>query len=243
MFDIACIVTRGNSPHSHDDRAVICGKIIEEGEYHIETDSVLAVVCDGVSGEKYGDAAAQMAVEYFSDLPLEIPDEKGIEEHIRTINGAIISEQRTDLSKKNMATTIAGLYLVGESYMAFNMGDSSIFRYRMNCLSKISEDHTLCEEMRSIGLEAKPYEQHVITRSLGGNINELPYIDNGIDRLFECDSFVICSDGITDVVSGEYIEKVLGEYNSSSEICRKLVDTALENGSNDNISIIMIRSF
>ena len=241
MFEVFCVVSRGNSPHGNDDRAVVNGHIITEGEYKTTAESVLAVVCDGVSGEKFGDLAAEMAVRYFSELPPVIPEEEELKTHIRNINDNIFSEQKKEKLKDSMSTTIAGLYLEGESYMAFNIGDSSIFRFRMSYLAKLSEDHTLSKELEEIGMTPKEYQKNIITRSLGGSVNVLPYIDNGKGRLFDEDVFIICSDGITDFIDGEELEQIVSENDSTEDICRTLVNTALDNGSCDNISVIAIR--
>ncbi|MBQ5328359.1 MAG: serine/threonine-protein phosphatase [Oscillospiraceae bacterium] len=240
MFEIACVVDKGNTLHSNDDRALINGHVVEQGEYSCFGEIVQAVVCDGVGGEKYGNEAAQAAVEHFASVfPCEYEIEK-IEDEIKEANKKILFLQRKDQSHFRMATTIAGAFLKDNDIIAFNVGDTRIYRYRPPYIAQLSTDHSLIEELKKIGLSVQPEQEHVITRFLGGN-KGIPDFYSGNNKVFESDSFLICSDGVSDVLDEMELETIMEEKINALDICRLLIKTAKNKGSEDNMTAIIIR--
>lgn len=240
MYEIACVVDEGIGCHGNDDRAMVCGVVISEGEYLKNSDSVFAAICDGVGGELYGDLAANavatiLAETDFSDLTIS-----KLGEVLAKANAEVLSMQRTSPRHKKMATTVAGIYLNGEDYISFNAGDTRIYRFRPPYIAQLSTDHTLIAELKELGIETKPEQEHVITKYLG-KPNVVPDVEEGKGRVFDIDSFLICSDGVTDVLSEAEIEEMMGNDCSAKEICWSFIEKAIEKGSKDNVSAIVIR--
>jgi protein phosphatase len=230
----------------NDDRIAVGGKVISDGAFDGESaDTVLGVVCDGVGGYAYGDEAAEKTTQLFASLKIDSSDRTIIETTISDANKAVLEIQTHDNSKRDMATTIAGLFLKGDSFIAFNVGDSKIFRFRSGYLMQLSEDHTFAQQEVQMGSvkdisEVKEKDRHIITRCIGDKRNCVPSITEGEGRVFSEDVYLLCSDGLTDVVSIGDIEKELGNQSELSTKCGNLIQAALQNGSKDNISVILM---
>jgi protein phosphatase len=239
MLEIACIVEKGLRP-VNDDRAAVNGTLVSEGSHTENADKLcLAVVCDGVGGEAFGDEAAGIATDIFSRLsgmPLTLDI---ITEHIIKANEAVIAAQKTDLKHSKMSSTIAGLYISGDDFIAFNVGDSRIYRYR-SFISQISKDHSVRQEMIDLGFEPKPGQENIITHYLGGT-RAGPEIVEGTGRVFINDIYIICSDGVWGVLDNDDFEEILSKTLSAEESCKALIGTALQKGSKDNLSAVIVR--
>jgi serine/threonine protein phosphatase PrpC len=240
IFEVSCIVDKGNICKSNDDRAVVCRRIISEGYYEETGETVLAVVCDGVGGEAFGYEAAEITARHFSRLLNQTVTVQTIEQAINEANFLIVSSQKSGIAYAKMATTIAGIYLNDNDYIVFNVGDSKVFRYRPPYIAQISTEHSLARELRDLGLNPILGQEHVITRCLGGR-DYTPDIVDGKGKLLDCDVFFVCTDGISDVISEIEIETILSETTSGKELCQRFIDVAKLKGSADNMSGIIIR--
>jgi len=241
MLEIACMVDPGIKKPANDDRAVVNSTLVPQNS-HTETveKMCLVAVCDGVGGEAYGNEAADIVVDIFSRLsgtPLTVDI---INEHITKANETVIAAQKTDLKHSKMSTTIAGLYINGDDFIAFNVGDSRIYRYRSPYISQVSKDHSIRQEQIDLGLEPKPGQECVITRYIGGK-NATPEIIDGIGRVFDNDVYILCSDGVWGVLTDDDFENLLSQGLSVEKSCEMLISLALEKGSKDNLSIIICR--
>ena len=239
MLEIACMVDIGIRP-KNDDRAAINSHLVSNGT-HTETidNSCLLVVCDGVGGEKYGNEAAEIVTDTFSRLSGTHLSVEIIKESIIKANEAVIAAQKSDIDHLKMATTIAGLYINGDDFIAFNIGDSRIYRYR-SYISQISKDHSLWQEQIDSGLSPQSGQESVITRYIGGKY-AIPEIVEGTGRVFNNDIYILCTDGVWGVLEDDDFEKILSENEKIEETCKALIELALQKGSNDNLSIIIVR--
>ena len=240
MLEIACVVEGGVKSPANDDRAAVNEKLVTQGAYSQTAETAcLVVICDGVGGEAFGNEAAEIATDIFSRLsgtPLTVDI---INEHIIKANEAVIAAQKTDFKHSKMSTTIAGLYINGDDFIAFNVGDSRIYRYR-SYISQISKDHSIRQEQIDLGLEPKPGQESIITRYIGGR-HAVPEIVEGGGRVFDNDIYILCTDGVWGVLEDDDFERILSEKNKIDEACQALVDLALKNESQDNLSVIIVR--
>jgi len=244
MLEIACVVDGGIKSPANDDRAAVNNTLIKQGSYAETAEAAcLAVVCDGVGGEAYGYEAADIVAEIFSRLAGMPLTAEIINEYIAKANQAVIAAQKTDLKHSKMATTIAGLYINGDNFIAFNVGDSRIYRYR-SYISQISKDHSLWQEQIDLGLEPKQGQEGVITHYFGGPC-AVPEIVDGSGRVFNNDMYILCSDGVWGVLTDDDFENILSqEYTKEYTVekaCGELVALALKKESQDNLSAIIIR--
>ena len=224
MLEIACIVDIGIRP-KNDDRAAVNSTLIPLGTHSEESgNSCLVVVCDGVGGYPYGDEAAAIVTELFASISGKKLNTETINEYIKKANESVMSAQKIDSNHSKMTTTIAGIYVNGDDFIAFNVGDSRIYRYR-SYLSQISEDHS---------------QNNQLIYYIGGN-QVFPEIVEGIGRVFEKDFYILCTDGVWGVLEDNDFEKVLSVCENINEACKTLISLAIEKGSQDNLSLIIIR--
>jgi protein phosphatase len=230
----------------NDDRVMVNGEIIPVGFSEGKSDdTLLAVVCDGVGGFSHGGIAAETVAKVFSDLTdMPLTQEK-IKFAVAHANNEILEQQRLDAAHSKMSTTIAGVYISGNGYIVFNVGDSKVFRFRRPYLTQLSTDHTLTQEGLNVGWFTEGDEEykksrHVITRYIGDKERCRPNILVGENEILCGNIFLVCSDGLTDTTDIEEIEAILIESSQLSEKCGKLFELALSTGSQDNISIILM---
>jgi protein phosphatase len=146
---------------------------------------------------------------------------------------------------QGMGTTLVGLWKQSnlEEVVVFHVGDSRLYLYRNGQLSSLTKDHTLHQQWLDQGLP-KPLPPHnIVLRALG----PLPYVavDTSILTLQDGDLFMLCSDGLTGMVSNTAIEEVLRPLAEDSlpleSACTRLIDMANGEGGNDNITVILAR--
>ena len=239
MINMSCHIETGKR-EKNDDRISINKTLISQGSHTESADrTCLVVVCDGVGGESFGNEAAETATALFSEKSDQELTKTEIENHIITVNNAIIHAQKKTPQHAKMATTIAGLYINNNDFITFNIGDSRIYRYRSPYIMQISTDHSLRQQQIDMGDEPTPGSESTITRYLGGN-NAKPSITEGKGRILSNDIFVLCSDGVWGSLENEDFEQILTTDESLETKCQTLVSQALQNGSTDNLSVIIV---
>ena len=181
-------------------------------------------VFDGMGGQADGQIASNLAAEVFADS-------------VRDAAAADRDGHCADLQAvlRRMA---AVLRLSGDSYYAANVGDSRIFLCRDGQLARISRDHTDEDLLRETGLlNRKPR----LTQFIGINPDELtvnPYVTSG--SVLASDLFLICSDGLTDMVPMRALSSLLASAGSAQEAADSLVLAALEAGGRDNVTALTL---
>ena len=139
-----------------------------------------------------------------------------------------------------MGTTLTAAYIAGPDVILVNLGDSRAYLYRNGRLFQQTHDHTLAQEWIDGG--AKPDEvarvRNVLTKCIS---SMLPDARPDIDYLAiePGDKLLLCSDGLSDLVSADAIASMLGAESDSGTIARALVDAALAEGGRDNVTVIV----
>lgn len=213
-------------------------------------DSILMAVADGMGGHKAGEVASSLAISYLSNRFMESffkMNKAGAVEWIKTcvneINGQIFKYTEENPESKGMGTTLV-MAIITEEYILFgNIGDSSGYVMKDNKLHKVTHDHTLVNLLLAAGEltqeEAKNHpKKNILMNALG--INDPIEID-----VFDCnmdiDEILLCSDGLTTMLTDDTIEKVLLEDISVSEQVVKLIKKANNRGGNDNTSVACLK--
>ena len=234
MFEIAAVIDYGGRQYN-DDRLYTGRAVLSEGQISNRADDdVWTGVCDGVGGAAFGDEAAQIVAEWMASAQ---PTDK-VEDLLASAHQRVAESRRKDRAHSRMATTIAGLFVHDTNVTVFNIGDSRVYRFRGQNTVQLSQDHTVVAELRAQGIEPRLDQYHVITRVLGG-ANPTPFIDTC--ELEDSDIFMVCSDGISDVLLPQDISGVLGTDAALAEKCQKLIEAATKYGSTDNMSVILAR--
>lgn len=226
----------------NDDRMMINGKIASK---FLDTtaDEFYAVLCDGVGGRAHGDVAAQIAVECMAELECRF-DAQSLYEQVALANERILGAQRKDQERQNMSTTIAGISLVDNTGIVFNLGDTRVYQCSGG-LKQLTIDHTYVQLFMKNSPTSKladiPEElRHIIFNFLGKPAKRLP-LEVGSHHIDSGTIVVLSTDGLHDVVSADDISHILKKEESVYEQCRELVTLAIEHGTMDNISVIICK--
>lgn len=218
-----------------------------EDSYLIDEKRRLFAVCDGMGGHKAGDIASQLAINILDkniDLETAVSPAMELEKAVRAANAAILEKARDNDQFFEMGTTLTAALINNSKATIAHVGDSSLYIIRDNKITKITSAHTLAKEMNEKGL-LKPEEinksayKHVLTRALGIEAElKLDIISCEIRRQ---DLIIICSDGLTDMLSDEEIMVIKQEQEKIDSLADELMKRALDKGGCDNITFILIQ--
>lgn len=235
----ACYKTDSGKVRSHNEDSVTILKN-SNNEY-------LLVVADGMGGHRKGEVASSIVVSHlgkrFNDTPSigsKLDAVNWLNDNINEINQEILLYGEENVDSKGLGTTVV-VALLTKNYLIFgNIGDSSGYVIKNNKLHKITHDHTLVNLLVDAGNlteeEAKNHpKKNVLMKALGVTEKcelDIFDVDMGIDAI------MLCSDGLTNMLSDEQIEKVLvDEELDTEEKIDKLIMKSNARGGNDNISI------
>ena len=205
----------------------------------------LWVVADGMGGHSAGDVASQTVIENLldftrrDDLPANIDN---LEDRLFTANGDC---RRNSTGKKVMGSTVAMLFAYDPFCFFMWVGDSRIYRLRNGELTQVTEDHSLVQEMRALGeITAEEAAVHpssnIITRAIG--VRDELYIDIEYSTVEPGDRFMVCSDGLYKDIRDHELCELLNSDIPVEQATRNLVNTALERGGSDNITVIVVQA-
>lgn len=251
MYSYSVKVDKGIYEESNDDRALVGQYIVEQGEISgvIKDDFMIASICDGVGGLEQGGRAASTTLEVIKYL--NRPDVKvsSIKASIKEANKRIEDIKRNENLFNGMCTTIAGIYAYKDNFFIFNIGDSRVYRFRYKYLMQLSHDHSEVQDLIDLGKismsQAKDYpKKNVITRYIGEKTKCIPRIIEMPTDFIEKDIILICSDGISDVLSEDDLKNIIIKYKDMEDLnnCRdEIYDMAIKKGSLDNLSIVLLR--
>jgi serine/threonine protein phosphatase PrpC len=213
---------------------------------HLERAPVF-VVADGMGGAQAGEVASQLAVTQFTgELPGEDGDgaERRLALAVRQANAEIHALSERDVRRAGMGTTLTAAY-VGRGEVSFaHVGDSRAYRVRHGELERITEDHSLVEELLRQGrLTEEEAEEHpqrsIITRALG------PEPDVEVDTVTvaaeDGDVYLLCSDGLTSMLGESTIAEILRGAPDITVAAEQLVAAALDAGGRDNVTVVLFR--
>ena len=245
MIRYAAITQKGGAKERNEDRVVVSGNFISEGELQGDTKgSLLAVLCDGVGGESFGAEAAEISSMSFLPLCENKFSAIDVTSAVIDANKAVKKLQTTDKSHRYMASTIVGVSIQDGQFIVFNLGDSRAYLFNGDELTQLSQDHTQAQQLVDSGQsdcaeEVTKQMQNAVTRYIGGIGNaSVAALKFGRAECTTC--FLLCSDGLYKKLSSlEIIEHLKGAA-SPLEKCRAALDHAVKNGSDDDISIILV---
>ena len=215
----------------------------------------LYVLADGMGGHRAGNVAAREAAnglcqilpEKLAQLDPKVDPLTYIRSSMRLameeVNRTVYMMAKSDENFRGMGTTLCCLLCWDQKIIYGHVGDSRIYRLRNQELEQLTDDHSLYQELKSKGalpaIEKEEFTyKNIITKAVGTEPVVEPSV--GMDELLPGDLFLICSDGLTDMVSEEEIKKVLAPTQELPEYAAGLVKAALNHGGLDNITVLLI---
>lgn len=244
----ACGCHTGNVRRNNEDNFYFAGKCLEE-----EHDGLKHPVCleeplhrglclavfDGLGGENFGEcasytAARQMQLTERNFADFFIPEKKYLERLTDQLNTAVMTAQEK-LHTDKMGSTMVSLYFSGRYVYVCNVGDSRAYRLREGEFLQLSVDH----------VEKRPGKENKkvpLTQYLGFGAEEIqlePHIAKG--EIKRGDMYLLCSDGLTDMLTNFEISDIMLQCKNAEDCVQTLIQSALEHGGRDNITVIVCR--
>ncbi len=225
-----------------------------------------AILADGMGGYKAGEVASEIAVlsiaaeltealvselrSYqnwlgLADVATMQPEAKLLLSAVKNANNSIYLVSRTLPECEGMGTTLVVSLFVNNKLLVGHIGDSRMYRLRGGILSQLTEDHSLLQEQISAGLispEQAKYaaNKNLVTRALGVGAEVEPALQQ--HEVEVGDVYLMCSDGLSDLVDDQAIAALLNkQFSHLEESAKALVQMAKNNGGLDNISVILAR--
>lgn len=209
----------------------------------------LFIVADGMGGHQAGDVASKLGTltfikEYRVLRGKQNPIVDSMQQSLRKANLTILEKASADPSKKGMGTTFSAMVITGKKAHIIHVGDSRIYLIRDKEIQRITTDHTFVEKMMEEGRiseeEARNHPQkNILYMSLGARESFSPIVIEDFE-VKDGDIYVMCSDGLNNMVSDELIK----DHSLSclpKELVEKLIKLANEKGGTDNITIQAIK--
>jgi len=237
------------------------GKVRDHNEDSIGSHPGLgiAVLADGMGGHKGGEVASALAVDAIlsslkHSLKLLEPggfdentgyslESMAIESAIKEANQVIYEAAQKNSNYEGMGTTVVVLLFYDNRITIAHVGDSRLYRLRENYLELLTRDHTLIQELVDRGFYSEDDAQqsmnkNLVTRAVG--VNPEVEVDLLEDVGLAQDIYLLCSDGLTDMIDDHLIEDIILNYKTSLErIAKELIKQANANGGKDNISALL----
>ena len=219
------------------------GQIRERNEdsFLLDQGASLFAVADGMGGHAAGDVASQTAIAAFAAAFAET---RNVVIAMKTANRAVIERGNADPARAGMGTTLTAVHITGDTALVAHVGDSRLYRLRAGRFEQLTRDHTVADEMIERGtltqLEAMLHPANsMLTRSLGSRLDVA--VDELQEELHDGDVLMLCSDGLTSMVTEADIAAVLQQREKSLEQrAAELIQAANLRGGVDNITVVLI---
>ena len=206
----------------------------------------LFVVADGMGGHNAGEVASALAVKTLHEFIGQAPDasESTLAEALVLANDQVLHAAAANSTYEGMGTTVVAACVKDGSVVFGNVGDSRIYVMRGGALQQITDDDSWVSRVLpadAIGSEeaSRHPMRHVLTKVVGLREDMEPSV--GSSPFLSGDMLLLCSDGLHGVVNDQAIAALLGQSGSVEEIAGELVEKALNSGSTDNITAVVVR--
>lgn len=225
--------------------------IFVDGEGHF------MLLADGMGGHERGAEASQTAIEIMQEFLhpeilleeiADITDAEGIsteiiclsslvEDAVEKANAVIYQRNQEKGLKRFMGTTVVGLVPLKTDILWFHVGDSRIYLWRDSVLKQLTKDHSAYLQWEREGRLGVQPAKNVITKAIGPNQNTS--VDIGYDSRMKNDIYILCSDGLSDMLPDDKIAEILAEQEPVHFAANRLADAANDAGGKDNVSVVL----
>ena len=166
-------------------------------------------------------------------------------QRLQDIHLELLAHARKNPELDGMGTTVTSAVSLGDNLLIAHVGDSRAYLLRGSSLSRLTRDHTYVQQLVESGQlstddAARHQLRHILTGVVGGTAPEVA-VDVDFVELADGDRLLLCSDGLTDLVTDAEIARGLIEMQTADEACHRLLDLALDRGGTDNITVIVAR--
>ncbi|RPI15481.1 MAG: Stp1/IreP family PP2C-type Ser/Thr phosphatase [Ignavibacteriae bacterium] len=230
------------------------GRVRQRNEDYLESFSSpfgqVFIVCDGMGGHIGGEIASHLAVASIKNVIIKNPNNLSgtsaiIEDAINKANRDVIQKTHEQPDLRGMGTTVVILIVKNSEAYIGHVGDSRLYLVRDNKIYLMTRDHSFVQNLVDQGLltweEAEKHpRKNEIMQALGIFEKVNPEVNHTPLKLYKNDTFVLCSDGLSGMVTDEKIKEIVTTHNPISA-SDKLVEDANANGGNDNITVQVVK--
>jgi serine/threonine protein phosphatase PrpC len=242
-LDVAQLTDVGRRREHNEDNMAF---VIPKDPVVMANKGALFIVADGMGGHAAGEVASEIAVDTVSNLYYQDDSDDvaiALQHAIRRANSSIHQRAAENMLRTGMGTTCVAAVLRGNMAYIANVGDSRAYLLHGNQVEQVSHDHSWVAEQVRAGLltedQARTHAQrNVITRCLGTQAEV--DVDIFHEALKEGDSLVLCTDGLSGLVSDEELKHIVAQFVPQESVYH-LVELANENGGPDNITTIVVK--
>lgn len=237
-LELASLTDVGTERAHNEDR---CGHVLEAPERG------LVIVADGVSSAEAGETAAQTAVDAtlrsFAEQTSATPAGKRLYRAVQQANIEVYDMAAVVPELRGMTTTLTAVAVDRGELVAAHVGDSRLYLRRGGKLIQLTKDHTVAGERSRLGLMSKERarshpDRSVLTRSLGREL--IVAVDRISNRVYRGDALLVCSDGLYNTLDAADLGALLDD-GTAAQACQRLIDTANQRGTLDNLSAAVLR--
>lgn len=230
--------------HNNEDMILVRNKYLRDENYRTDIDlnncdRFVMAVADGMGGYNAGEVASQEVLSslhfYIGDLPMKLSSAHFCEamvEWVNSTNATINTKGQLNPETMNMGTTLVGIIVYERRFFWINCGDSRLYRLREGKLTQISKDHTLSAML------GEEKHSNAITNCIGAGCKSA-FLDifEFTDDICYGDIYMLCSDGMSDMVDDSSIEQLLAIECDALQMCQAAIDA----GGYDNVSACVLK--
>jgi len=243
-YEFSSALDAGRARSNNEDSVVV-----DEG-------CALAVLADGMGGYNAGEVASSMATSFISTELGRWLREAGAQagDHevrramdicVDNANRAIFNAANSNPQYAGMGTTLVVAAFRDSQLLVGHVGDSRAYRLRGGRIQQITRDHSLLQEQIDAGLitpeqAAFSTNKNLVTRAVG--VEDTVLLETHVHEVQPGDLYLLCSDGLSDMLPDPSIERILCTAAALQGICQALIEAANDAGGRDNISVILVRS-
>jgi serine/threonine protein phosphatase PrpC len=240
----AAFTHQGAVRPSNEDTIAVGGWITSESmsapavlEHEVAA-GLICLVADGMGGHAAGEIASRAVAEHLSRGAAGAIDESALAALLRDADAELFALMEEQPAWRGMGTTVAGIGIAPDRVLAFNVGDSRVYRIDRGALVQLSTDDTPGPKLADGRTAAMT--SNLVTQSLGGAY-QLAGIDPHVlsEPLEDGARYLICSDGLSDLLERTIMEQLLGGDDAAS--AGALFEAAMARGGDDNVSLILAR--
>lgn len=241
-LEVNALCQKGLVRELNEDMVSLGGVLLRDDEMsfsvELQEDSHFCLlVSDGMGGHEHGERASQELLEYLGVCFKEVvfpadAFEIELQNHVRLFSDEMNRCSMAENQQHPMGCTLTGVvWANGKAYL-INAGDSRTYRYRNGILRQLTVDET------ARGITNEPSESKLLLNCIGGGLEARLTVEDISDRLLDGDLLLLCSDGLSDMVTDTDIEETLSQ---SQRPVAELYEKACENGGFDNVSVILAK--
>ena len=227
---------------------------------YLDKEGHFLLLADGMGGHERGAEASQTIIEILKEylepkrISAELKDITNVDgvpseiiclfslvdKGVTRVNKVLYERNQKEGLERYMGSTLVGLVPVSSGHvMWFHVGDSRLYRWRDLKLDQLTKDHSAHAEWVRKGRSGEEPAKNIVTRAIGPKEGVIPDIE--WEEYKKNDMYILCSDGLNDMISDEEIAEVLKSNKNVDQITLNLVDAAMDAGGKDNTSVIVCR--